>query len=157
MATMWTSFWTGGRMLLHDFKKYMLELRLTFYDFWFAFGFLGFFVVYTLTSSFTAAITLAMVSWVLAIVSFIVYYFELGDVGGYIKDLKKSPSLPLKKRITSWIILFVILLSGYVGAIIFILPGLYFFGNNGFVIGISAVVGMVVGLKAFMIFRKAYH
>lgn len=140
-------------MLLHDLRKYMLELRLTFYDFMFAFGLLGFLVVYALTSSFTAAITLIAVSWVLAIVSFIVYYFELGDVGGYIKDVKKKPVLPLKKRILSWIILFAILLFGYAGATILILAGLCLFGNNGFVIGISAVIGMVLGLKAFMILR----
>lgn len=140
-------------MLSHDFKKYMLELRLNFYDFLFVFGFLGFFVVYALTSSFTAAITLTVFSWILAVVCFIVYYFELGDVNGYMKDLKKAQCLSLRERILRLPIIFAILLFLYAGAIISILIGLYFFGNNGFVIGISAVIGMVIGLKLFMILK----
>lgn len=140
-------------MLSRDFKKYMLELRLNFYDFFFVFGFLGFFVVYALTSSFTAAITLTVFSWILAIISFIVFYFELGDINGYMRDLKKTQRLSLRERILRLPIMFVILFFLYAGAIIFILIGLYFFGNNGFVIGISAVIGMVIGLKVFMILK----
>jgi hypothetical protein len=150
------SLFRGVKMLTRDFREYMLELRLNFYDFFFLFGLLGFFVVYALTSSFDAAITLAAFSWVISIVIFIIYYFELGDVNDYLRDLKKRQRLSLKERILRLPIVFVILLFLYAGAMLFIFIGLYFFGNNIFINGISAVIGMTFGIKVFMILKRIF-
>ncbi|PIP38323.1 MAG: hypothetical protein COX19_13300 [Desulfobacterales bacterium CG23_combo_of_CG06-09_8_20_14_all_51_8] len=138
-------------------KKILLQRKMNGFENLFALGLVFFVIIYIFTNSFLAAITVGVFFWVLSIVAFICYYFELAD--SYYKEVK---TVRYKKGnfITNFFIFLSIFLVGIVGALLmgFIVNFLLSFmpiTNSwmyGLVIGISAAFGIGAALKIYYIF-----
>ena len=128
------------------FKNFMLERGMKGYDATFVLGLIFFILIYFLTYSLEAALTIAVFFWVLSLTIFICYHFELAD--DYYRKVKHVTH-PKGNRVTNLLIFLSIFLIGFIGGISGAGLSIFIFGQNGISTGLGGGLGLGLTLKLY--------
>lgn len=124
----------------------MLERGMKGYDAAFVLGLIFLILIYFLTYSLEAALTIAVLFWVISLTIFICYHFELAD--DYYRRVK-DVTHPKGNRVTNILILLSIFLIGIIGGISGAAIGIFIFGQNGISTGLGSGLGIGLALKLY--------
>ncbi len=130
----------------NEIKRFMLERGMRGYDSAFVFGFVSFLLIYLFIHSFEVAITTAIFFWILSLVIFICFYFELAD--DYYRKVKMVAQ-PRGNRISNIFIGISIWFAGWCGGFVgwFIMFSLI--GEYHFVMIIGVIAGDLTVMKLY--------